>query len=197
VTKVFRKRKGEENGNFVRKYTNFTEWQETAVLTIKAFPNNKLVVVKKDVIEVFHFNHRLGFLKTSGKIPFEFAKVRDRKFNVYKKEDTKKEAHKLNWVDCGHKVLRACIEISNNGKRVYYGGFFNGNILVYKWENKQTDTFNGHSDTVTCLAVDNEEYYLASGSRAGEVVLWRILPEDSKCLEIEKSWIDHEDEVTG
>jgi len=193
ATKVFRKKKAEDAGNFIRKYTNFAEWPEASVLMIKSFSNNKILVVKKEIIEIFHFNHRLGVLKTSGKIPFEFAKVKDRKYSPYKLTNAK-----LNWIDCSHKVLKGCTECINNGKRIYYGGYFDGKILVYKWESKTTETYNQHADTVTCLAIDHEEYYLASGSRSGQVILWKILGDDqSRSLQVEKSWIDHDDEITG
>lgn len=71
--------------------------------------------------------------------------------------------------------------ILHNGNYVAKGGFWDGKIGFCDVEGADVPAFEltGHSSTVTALAVDKQEKTLISGSKAGEVIVWRNCIYDS------------------
>jgi len=57
------------------------------------------------------------------------------------------------------------------------------------------DTYYHHSDTITAIAVGNEENFLVTGSKSGECIVWAISPDAVK-LSVKYQLFDHKDKVT-
>ncbi len=69
------------------------------------------------------------------------------------------------------------IVILNSGKYIAQGGFWNGTIHLYSVGKGQDLIYWHHPQTVTCLTCDRGQNILISGSKSGDVIVWRNLGE--------------------
>ena len=62
-----------------------------------------------------------------------------------------------------------------NKQYIILGGKWNGCLCVLNTESdKEVESYSVHSDTITCVAIDEKEKIIITGARNGEVVGWNI-----------------------
>mmetsp|Transcript_19775 Transcript_19775/g.36430 ORF Transcript_19775/g.36430 Transcript_19775/m.36430 type:complete len:2240 (+) Transcript_19775:1474-8193(+) len=102
------------------------------------------------------------------KTPFTLAKERDYRLSeLYQSASIETRDRSLN-------SLEAPVAILKGGKILVQGGYWDGRLTLNYLESKQAKTLIGHSTTITCLDVDEEETLAMTGSKDGEVILWTI-----------------------
>lgn len=75
------------------------------------------------------------------------------------------------------------------------GGYWDGRLNLYSIEKDALfDAYYHHTNTITALAVDNEETLLVTGSKSGECLVWNITPESTK-LTVKFQFYDHRAKV--
>ena len=67
-------------------------------------------------------------------------------------------------------------------------------MLVISTDNDQVlETYNMHTDTITAISSYSEDNLLISGSKSGEVIVWKISKEYK--LTVRQTYNDHEKTV--
>lgn len=72
------------------------------------------------------------------------------------------------------------------------GGLWDGSIKVIQVDSDQLiDQYFLHTETVTYLTSDIKENFLFTGSKNGEVIVWKIEAHDTMKLSLRYSFHDH------
>lgn len=71
--------------------------------------------------------------------------------------------------------------ISKDGNYVVKGGFWDGRVIFCPLEGAPATQFElkDHKTTVCALAVDSNEHTFITGTKTGEVIVWRNANSDS------------------
>ena len=65
--------------------------------------------------------------------------------------------------------------ITGQGTHVVKGGYWDGRVVFSPVEGTQATFYelNDHKNTVTAVACDKQETTLITGTKSGEVIVWR------------------------
>jgi len=81
----------------------------------------------------------------------------------------------LEQLDRSLKKYDAPVHIHKDGKLIVRGGFWDGRIAICPTEgsNEPYSKLQGHSSTVTTIICDEKEAVMITGSKTGEVIIWK------------------------
>jgi len=113
----------------------------------------------------------------------------------------------MSQVDRSYKKYDSPISISNDGQFVIKGGYWDGRVIFCPLEGAPVTQFelNDHKTTVCVIASDSNEQTLLTGTKSGEVIVWRNANFDSTLVATSSSnpWVnikqlnDHDRQVTS
>jgi len=93
--------------------------------------------------------------------------------------------------------------ILGQGSHVVKGGYWDGKIVFSPVENAPYYELTDHSTTVTAIACDKKDMSLITGTKSGEVIVWRNAKADCTIEPGANQWIklrqinDHSRQVTS
>jgi WD40 repeat protein len=101
--------------------------------------------------------------------PFSLGSDKKSKFNGRERENA------VDMIDRSIRRFDYPMTIMNNGGHVCKGGFWDGKIAFCPVEGTNSTGFEliGHKTTVSSLVCDKKEHTIISGSKSGEVIVWR------------------------
>ena len=82
------------------------------------------------------------------------------------------------------------------GTHIVRGGLWNGTVVIWNVETGKIEIIQAHTSTVTCIAVDEKEKFVISGSKNGDVIFWEI-NQDKQDWKKKYHFYHHEDFITS
>ena len=79
----------------------------------------------------------------------------------------------IDQIDRSIKKFDQPILILNEGKTVVRGGYWDGRVVFSEVDSSTNFALNTHSASVSALAIDEREQVLITGSKSGEVTVWK------------------------
>jgi hypothetical protein len=101
--------------------------------------------------------------------PFSLGSDKKSKFNGRERENG------ADLIDRSIRKFDYPMTVLNQGSFVVKGGFWDGKIAFCAVEGTNTTSFelSGHRTTVSALVCDKKDHTIISGSKSGEVIVWR------------------------
>jgi WD40 repeat protein len=130
-------------------------------------------------------------------ISFSLGSDKKSKFNSYE------HVNGMDQIDRSSKRFDFPMTIISQGSHVAKGGYWDGKIVFSPVENASYYELNDHSTTVTAIACDRKDMTLISGTKSGEVIVWRNAKADCTFETAVNPWIklrqinDHSRQVTS
>ncbi|KAL4509991.1 hypothetical protein ABPG72_010184 [Tetrahymena utriculariae] len=192
--KVFRPSNGKKKKQAAKEYkivNFFNDMIDDSIISLKWINDTRFICLRKNgQITQFRWLKNPVHQAQQTAIPFQCG------------EDKKKEIT----LDKGKKVALSQLDQSVNyneypcyflkeSKIVILGGLWDGIIkLVQIDTNQEVESYQMHNDTVTYMTSDSKENFLITGTKSGEVIVWKINSEMK--LSVRYIINDHRDRIT-
>ncbi|KRX06583.1 WD40-repeat-containing domain [Pseudocohnilembus persalinus] len=151
--------------------------------------DKKIVTLSKNwQVKEFDWLHQAQVTSQDQVIPFTMILSKQGKINL----DLNKQ-----FVEIDHCLsnLNAPICFLNKSKVIVLGGIWGGKLkIIFQEKSLIYDIQTNHKSVITCIRNDHKGNFLITGSRSGEVILWRIIPE-YKLMQLQ-IYYDHKEEIT-